>query len=79
LINLMILDRLLADKRWQSTKQDKDQAKNLTDLEDVRSDYDNQKEKNKEMIKCDEDDEGTDTLSEEEFEETNQAITFVKS
>ncbi|CAG8538530.1 15119_t:CDS:2 [Cetraspora pellucida] len=57
LISSMILDRLLADKRWQSTKQDKDQAKNLTDLED-------------------EEDEGTDTLSEEEFEEINQAIKW---
>ncbi|CAG8725385.1 15323_t:CDS:1, partial [Racocetra fulgida] len=78
MISSIILNRLLAEKKWQNTEQDKDQAKNLTDLEDTRSDYDNQNKKNKEMIKCGEEDEGTDTLSEEEIEEINQAITVVK-
>ncbi|CAG8519095.1 340_t:CDS:10, partial [Racocetra persica] len=79
MISSIILDKLFAEKKWQNTEQDKDQAKNLTDLDDTRSDYDNQNKKNKEMIKCGEEDEGTDTLSEEEFEEINQAITVVRA
>ncbi|CAG8750260.1 17336_t:CDS:1, partial [Dentiscutata heterogama] len=78
LINLMILDRIFADKGWKTVKQDKSQEENLTDSEDTRSDHDSQNETNKEMINYDED-EGIITLSEEEFEEINRAITIAKA
>ncbi|CAG8590700.1 5713_t:CDS:2 [Dentiscutata erythropus] len=63
----MILDRIFVDKGWQTVKQDKSQEENLTNSEDTRSDHDSQNETNE--------DEGIITLSDEEFEEINRAIT----
>ncbi|KAF0395327.1 hypothetical protein F8M41_010272 [Gigaspora margarita] len=74
----MILDRIFADKGQQTVEQDKNQEETLTDSEDTRSDDDSQNETNKEM-KDHEEDEGVNTLSDEEFEEIHRAITVVKT
>ncbi|CAG8719721.1 14656_t:CDS:1, partial [Gigaspora rosea] len=69
LISSMILDRIFADKGQQTVEQDKNQEETLTDSEDTQSDDDSQIETNKEMKDHEEEDEGVNTLSDEEFEQ----------